>query len=225
MTATEHQASAPPLPLDRQEPDLTAGRLRPRRQPKWIAAGLLAICLGGLGAAVLYNEAARASDVVVLTRSVPRGEIVHSADLTVARVGNLTGVSHVSGSMIPALIGKTALADLPKGSLLPADSVGTPVLASGSSQVGLTLAPGRIPIGDLPQGTPVVLVPLEDARVAPGQQAGLPDSIPATVLTPPRPGSDGVAVLLDVRVATNRADEVAALAATDRVALVKEAAA
>lgn len=224
MTATEHQLSAPPLPVEKQETDPNAARLRPRRQPKWIAAGLLAICLGGLGAAVLYTEAAQSSDVVVLARLVPRGEVVEGADLTVARVGNLIGVSYVSGSEIPALIGKTALADLPKGSLLPADSVGTPVLPAGSSSVGLTLAPGRIPTGDLPQGTPVMLVPLEDARVAPGQQADLPESIPATVLTPPRPGPDGVSILLDVRVATDRADGVAVLAATDRVALVKESA-
>lgn len=222
MTATEHQPSAPAVPLDRAGLDVTAGRLRPRRQPKWIAAGVLAICLGGLGAAVLYTEAAQSSDVVVLTRSVPRGEIVQTSDFAVARVGNLTGVSHVSGSAIPELVGKSALADLPKGALLPAESVGSPVLASGSSQVGLKLAPGRIPTGELPQGVPVVLVPLEDARVAPGQQADLPAPIPATVLTPPRPGPDGVAVLLDVRVTDDRADEVAVLAATDRVALVKE---
>lgn len=221
MTATEHQLSAPPAPADGTGADFTTARLRPRRQPKWIAAGLLAMCLGGLGAAVLYLEAAQSAEVVVLTRSVPRGEIVQTADLTVARVGNLAGVSSVNGSAIPELVGKTALADLPKGSLLPAGSVGTPALTAGSSQVGLTLAPGRIPASELPQGTPVVLVPLEDERVAPGQ-GGLPEPIPAVVLTPPRPGPDGVAMLVDVRVAAGHADEVAVLAATDRVALVKE---
>jgi hypothetical protein len=223
MTATERRLDAGPLALDQSSPDLTTGRLRARRQPKWIAAGVLAICLGGLGAAVLYTEAAQSSDVVILTRSVPRGEIVQASDFTVARVGSLTGVSYVSGSAIPGLVGRTALVDLPNGSLLPADSVGTPALVSGSAQVGLKLMPGRIPTGELPQGTPVVLVPLEDTRIAPGQDAALLEPIPATVLTPPRTGSDGVAILLDVRVAVDRSDEVAVLAATDRVALVKKA--
>lgn len=221
MTATDRRLETPAA-LDRSDPDATSGRLRVRRQPKWIAAGVLAICLGGLGAAMLYTEAAQSADVVVLTRTVPRGEVVQASDFAVARVGKLTGVSHVNGSAVPSLVGKKALADLPQGSLLPAGSVGTPALAPGNAQIGLKLAPGRTPTGDLPQGTPVVLVPLEDPRVAPGQSADLPDPIPAVILTPPRTGPDGVAVLLDVRVGIGRADDVATLAATDRVALVKE---
>ena len=222
MTTTERYLDPGSVAAAGASPDLTTARLRARRQPKWIAGGILAICLGGLGSAVLYTEAAQSSEVVVLTRSVARGEIVRASDFTVARVGNLTGVSFVGGSALPGLPGKTALADLPEGSLLPAGSVGTPTLVPGSAQVGLKLSPGRIPTGDLPQGTAVVLVALEDSRIAPGQDTSAPEPIPATVLVPPRPGPDGIAILLDVRVPVDRSDEVAVLAATDRLALVKE---
>lgn len=221
MTATEQRLDGP-VALDRSESDVTSARLRARRQPKWIAAGILAICLGGLGAAVLYSEAAQSSDVLVLTRSVGRGETLAATDFRVARVGTLAGVSHVSSGELPTLVGKKALADLPQGSLLPAGSVGTPALATGSSQIGLKLAPGRLPTGELAQGVPVLLVPLDDARTAPGSpepEAARP--IRATVLTPPRLAPDGVATLLDIAVGADDAAVVAALSATDRVALVK----
>lgn len=222
MTATDERAATP---FEAPDADRTAGRLRVRRQPKWIAAGLLAICLGGLGATVLYTEATQSTDVIVATRTVPRGEVIGPNDLRVVRVGNLLGVSHTDAVQLNTLVGQRALVDLPEGALVPAGGVGRPVLDQGQSQVGLKLAPGRIPTGELPQGTQVLLVPLADERAAAGgadtRAAGPP--VPAIVLTPPAVGPDGVAILLDVRVETARAPEVAGLAATDRLVLVKEA--
>lgn len=203
------------------------GRLRVRRQPKWIAAGVLALCLGGLGATVLYATAAESTDVIVMTRTVPRGQMIQADDLVTTRVGNLAGVSYTDATQRGALVGQRALVDLAQGSLLPAGAVGTPELLPGSTQLGLRLAPGRIPADELPAGTPVLLVPLADARLAPDEKpaspAPAPQPIRATVLLPPRPGPDGVAMLLDVRVEAGRAAEVASLAADERIALVREA--
>lgn len=201
-----------------------ATRLRVRRQPRWIAAGVLAMCLGGLGAAALYAEASRSSDVIVLTRNVARGEVLTRDDLRIARVGNLDGISSVGAAEIDALSGQRALVDLTERALLPAGGVGVAALEPGGSQIGLRLAPGRIPHGDLPQGTTVLLVPLDDPRAtSPGQSpARLLSPIPAEVLTPPEAGPDGLAVVLDVRVDSARAAQVAALAAVERIALVKE---
>lgn len=204
-----------------------AGRLRVRRQPKWIAAGVLALCLGGLGATVLYSAAAEATDVLVVTRTVARGQVIQPEDLVANRVGNLTGVSFTDAAELDALVGQRALVDLAQGSLLPAGAVGVPELPPGFAQLGLRLAPGRLPADELPAGTPVLLVPLADGRLAPDQRPAPAPSpaqpIRATVLLPPRPGPDGVAMLLDVRVESGRAAEVAALAADERLALVREA--
>lgn len=199
-----------------------AGQLRVRRQPKWIAVGILAMCLGGLGGAVLWGEAAGSAEVLVLTRPVARGEIVQASDLRIARVGHLDGVSSVDAATLHTVAGQQALVDLPEGSLLPGGGVGRAALDAGGVQLGLRLAPGRIPLGELPAGTPVLLVPLDDPRANPEATTELVRPIRASVLTPPRTGPDGVAQLLDVRLNAGLAATVASLAATDRIALVKE---
>ncbi|NNG20473.1 hypothetical protein HJ590_13040 [Naumannella sp. ID2617S] len=222
MTATTQQQA----PFGASEPPPgEPGRVRTRRQPRWIAAGLLAIALGGLGAALLWQQLVTTTEAVVVSHRIPRGEVIRSGDLRSVDVGSTVGVSTVPAAEIPALVGKRALVELPEGALLAKGSVGTPSLDRGASQVGLKLAPGRLPTGDLPVGTPVRLVPLEDPRKQPGQPASGPPVpvVTATVAAPPRTGPDGVAVLVDVRVDQSLAQQVAELAAAERLALVKEA--
>lgn len=225
MTATETRAggarnAAASTPA---AAEVMPGRLRVRRQPKWIAVGILAMCLGGLGAAVLWGQAAGSAEVLVLTRSVARGEVVQASDFRVATVGQLDGVSSVEAATLHTLAGQQALVDLHEGALLPDGGVGRAALDAGGVQLGLRLPPGRIPLGELPAGTPVLLVALEDPRVNPETStAAALRPIRASVLTPPRTGPDGIAQLLDVRLDADQAATVAALAATDRVALVKE---
>lgn len=226
MTATSDQGVFPAV--ESANPEIAAGRVRPRRQPRWIAAGLLAIALGGLGATLLWQELTTSTQVVVLQRPVPRGEVIKATDLRAVEVGSLTEVSSVPATELPSLVGKRALVDLAQGSLLPRGAVGTPDLERGASQVGLKLAPGRLPTGELSQGTPVRLIPLEDPRQGPAQTSGqgaapLPAVITATIASPPRVGPDGVATLLDVRVDQGLAQQVAELAAAERIALIKEA--
>lgn len=228
MTATDLRTDAPRSPAAvpaGSAPSADAGRLRVRRQPKWIAAGVLAMCLGGLGAGVLWSEASGATEVLVLTRSVARGETVQASDFRTARVGQLDGVSTVRADVLPSLAGQQALVDLPLGTLLPERAVGRAALDAGGVQLGLRLVPGRIPLGELPAGTAVLLVPLADPRAgAPAAEGAGPagEPIRASILTPPQTGPDGVAQLLDVRVDAGQAATVAILAATDRVALIKE---
>ncbi|MDO5498132.1 MAG: flagellar biosynthesis protein FlgA [Propionibacteriaceae bacterium] len=221
MTATEIRVGAAQREL-RPETDPGRGQVRVRRQPKWIAAGVLAICLGGLGAAVLWAEAAGSTEVLVMTRSVARGEVVETADVRIARVGQLDGVSRIDGDELHLIAGRTALVDLAEGALVPAGGVGEAALDGGGVQLGLRLDPGRIPLDQLPAGTPVLLVGLDDPRGAPDAPARPPRPFRGTVLTPPQTGPDGVARLLDVRVDAAEAAAVAELAATDRIVLVKE---
>lgn len=223
MTATSDQTSSFAA-ADIGRPETPAGRLRARRQPRWMAAGVLAIALGGLGATLLWQELTTAQQVVVVQRTIPRGEPIRAGDLRAVEVGSISEVSTVPAAEIPSLVGKRALVDLSEGSMLPNGAVGTPSLDRGVTQVGLKLAPGRLPSGELPQGTPVRLVPLEDQRQGPGQSAApLPAVITASIASPPRTGPDGVATLPDVRVDQALAQQVAELAAAERLALVKEA--
>lgn len=198
---------------------------RPRRQPRWIAAGLLSVCLGGLGAALLYGEATGSHEVLQVARPISRGEVVRPGDLRPVQVGSVPGISTVPTSRAAELVGRRALIDLAGGSMLPDGAIGQPPVEKGSTQVGLKLAPGRVPVGELPPGTTVLLVPVDDPRVAPGQpsaQASAAPLVPAVVVSAGRAGPDGVATLLDVRVPQERARQVAELAAADRLVLVRE---
>lgn len=198
---------------------------RPRRQPRWIAAGLLSVCVGGLGAALLYGEATGSHEVLQVVRPISRGEVIRPGDLRPVQVGSLPGISTVPTDRVAELVGRRALIDLAGGSMLPDGAIGQPPVEKGFTQVGLKLAPGRVPVGELPAGTSVLLVPVDDARVAPGQPSAQSSAAPivsAVVVAAPRIGPDGIATLLDVRVAQDRARQVAELVAADRIVLVRE---
>lgn len=189
-----------------------------RRNLRWILAGVIAICLGGLGAAVLYMSIADAHSVVRVNRTIYRGEAVQAADLGAVSLGSAVGIDTVPAERAGDLVGKTALVDLPQGSLLVPGSVGEPELRPQEARVGLRLAAGRLPVSALPPGTPVLLVPL--AKDAQSQPEGA--SVQATVATAPTVQVDGASIL-DVSVPAAEAERLARLAASDLLVLVRRA--
>lgn len=188
--------------------------VRRRRQPRLIIAGLLAIVLAGLGAAALFSTLTKNQGVVVVNRSVARGEVIGTGDLGVTQVGSLPGVSTVPAAEVAALVGQRAIVDLTKGSLLAAGAVGQPPGRAGQATVGLKLAPGRLPSTPLPAGTALTLVVVGDAED--------PKGVPAESLGLATLAGDGTSWLLDVLVAEDQAAEVARLAGTDTVAVIKD---
>lgn len=193
-------------------------QLRPRRSPRLAAAGVLLACLGGLGGAMAYQQTTHANQVVVVSRTVPRGEVVQTTDLSVVTIGAAPGVRTIPGDQLGELIGKQALVDLPAGSLVGSGSVGTPVLEPGQAQVGLKLLAGRAPAQDLPAGTRVQVVQVSD-----GKQASKGLVVDAEVVTAPHTLADGSSELLDVAVPASVAAEVADLAARDLVVVIRKA--
>ena len=148
--------------------------LRPRRNPRLLVSGVIAICLGGLGSAALYISVTDARSVVRTNRTIYRGEVIQAADLGVTSVGGTLGVRTVPAERVGELIGRTALTDLPGGSLFPPDSVGPAEVPPGSSRIGLKLAPGRVPVSPLPAGTPVLLVAVPKDSAAQAGTASVP---------------------------------------------------
>lgn len=208
---------------------LPDGPLRPRRQPRWIALGVLLACLGGLGSVLLYQQSSTTQNVVVVANAVGRGEIIEAGDLGVRQVGALSGVAVVPADQAPTLVGQHALVDLSPG-LLPANAVGALALPPDRVQLGLKLPSGRLPAGPLPQGTKVQLVEVAAPGEAPAantpdesDQAVGPDPavIDAVVLSSPNLGIDQASWVLDVHVSALDAEDVASLAASDRLVLVK----
>ncbi|MFT4215988.1 MAG: SAF domain-containing protein [Micropruina sp.] len=192
--------------------------VRPRRNLRWILIGVLAICLGGLGSAVLYTSVADATSVLKVNRTIYRGEVIGPTDLGPVSLGSHLGVETVPAARADELIGKTALLDLSNGSLVTPASIGEPEAEPGFSRLGLKLTAGQVPISALPAGSTVVLVPI--TAVNDGKEAG--SAFRATIAVAPAVSPDG-STTLEVTVADADSDQVARLAAAGRLVVVKRA--
>jgi len=69
-----------------------------RRNPKWIALGIVALCLGALLSFVIYSRVADEIAVVSVVNTVHRGSTVTAADLTTVSVKAGAGVQTVPAS-------------------------------------------------------------------------------------------------------------------------------
>lgn len=193
-----------------------AAPLRARRNLRWIAAGVLAVCLGGLGAALLYGNLSNAQTVVTLKRTVYRDQVITAADLGVTSAVPAAGVEVVPAGLAESVVGSTAHLDLAEGSLLTPRSYGDPVVEAGAVRLGLRLAAGRIPVAPMPPGTEVLLVPV--ATEGGVQPEGA--SVAGRIATAASGLPDG-AWVVDVSVAAGEAERVARLAAADQLVLVR----
>ena len=196
--------------------DSTLTTVRSRRNLRWIAAGALAVCLSGLGAALLYASATNAVSAVAINRTVYRGQVITSDDVKITSVAAPLGVEVVPAGDLENIVGKTALTDLTEGGLLNPRSVGDPVMADGTVRLGLRLDAGRLPTQTLPPGTGVRLVPV----AGDGGAAPTGSSVAATVASLPQLQADG-ATLLDVTVAARESERLARLAAAHQLVLIQ----
>ena len=53
-------------------------RIPGRRNPKWIALGIVALCLGGLLSYVIYARVSTETTVVSVAQTVYRGEVIET---------------------------------------------------------------------------------------------------------------------------------------------------
>ncbi len=196
--------------------DYARAAVRPRRNLRWIAAGALAISLGGLGAALLYANLSSSVSVIAVKHTVYRDQVILADDLIITSLAPPPGVETVPAAQLGGIVGKTALTDLPAGGLVGPRSVGEPVVAVGTVRVGLRLEPGRLPSTELPPGAGVLLVPV-------GREGGIaPEgaSVSATVASLPFVQTDG-STLIDVTVPQGVGERVAQLSAAGQLALVR----
>ncbi len=206
-------APSPPTP----EPVRMPGR----RNPKWIALGIVALCLGGLLSYVIYSRVATETTVVALAETVYRGDPIDRDDLTTITLQGGPIAQAVPARELDGLVGKRAAFDLAQGSVLVSSAVTAEVVpATGRAVVGLKLAMGRVPTS--------LLIPSSDLRlVALPPQAGGSDKLTGDTFVArvidQAPGADGATILVNVDVAAEQAPTVALLAAQDRIAAVRDA--
>ena len=136
-------------------------RLPGRRNPRWIALGVIAICLGGLLAYAVYARVSTETRVLTVASTVYRGEVVDAADLTTVVVHGDPPGPVVRATDQSSVVGKRAVFDLPAGSLVAPGSLADAALPdTGRSVVGLRLATGRAPASLLVPSAPVRIVAL-----------------------------------------------------------------
>lgn len=195
-------------------------QLRARRSMRLVIIGVLFASIGALAMGWAWSGTQESQTVVLMASGVSRGELIEASDLTTTTLGRAVGVQVVPADQASSMVGQYARTDLPAGSLPGPDSVGAQVVPIGYAHVGLRLDAGRLPSQPLPAGANVVLVAVPsqlDSERTPGAQ------FDAVVVSPPRATSDGTGWLLDVQVADAQAAEVVALAAAERIAVVRKA--
>jgi hypothetical protein len=198
------------------EERLGASQVRNRRNLRWMAVGVLAVCLGGLGAALLYGNLSNAHTVVVVKRTVYRDQVITAADLGATSAVPALGVETLPSDQLDTVVGRTALSDLVEGSLLSPRSFGEPAVETGNVRIGLRLAAGRLPSAQMPPGTEVLLVPVGRDGAEPPVGASVTGRIATAAAVLP----DGASIV-DVSVAAAEAERVVRLAASEQLALVR----
>ena len=191
---------------------------RLRRRRGVLAAGVMLVALGALGAAVLTQAVGSTVPVVAVVRAVPAGAVLERADLAVANVNVDPLLRPVPASRLADQVGQRAAVALTAGSLLTEQSVTAEVQpAAGRSLVGVALTAAQLPAQALRAGDRVRII---DTPLAQGEPpAEPPTAIVAEVVSVVGPDDTGLTVV-DVSLGSDQAADLAARVATGRVALV-----
>jgi len=207
----------PESPVTPQPP-----RLPSRRNPKWIALGIVALCLGALLSYFIYAKVANETTVVTAARTVYRGETIELGDLaTIAlRGGSLPHA--IPAAHVNDLVGKRAAFDLVEGSVILSTAVtDTAIPAEGRAVIGLKLAPGRAPGNLLQPASRVRLIAMPAADGSATDK--LAGSIFVGSVIDQSQAADGMSILVNVDVDAAAAPTIATLAAQDRIVIVRDA--
>lgn len=192
-----------------------------RRRPMLIAAGIALAIVGGLGSWYFFTTVGNTTTVLTVKTDVPRGQEITAADLGTLQISGDQSSSALLANESNDAIGQVALVDLPAGSLVSSTNVGdTLVVADGDSIVGVALTSAQMPSQPLSAGDKVRLV---DTPISQGEPpADTPKTFTAVVFSI-REDAQNSRWIVDLVVSPDKAPDIAARAATGRVALILDA--
>ena len=212
---TRRSASQQTAPSQKPAALVTPPKLR--RRPVALLVSVATIVLGALVGLWLWTTAGHTTEVLAVRTLVHRGEVIDRDDLMVVNVNLDPAVQTVAATQADAIVGQRAALDLAPGGLLTPSDLATSVLpARGTSVVGVGLAPGMLPAEPIAPGDAVRVVQTPGAQ---GEVADAPVTISATVVGV-HPSETGDQTIVDVVVPAEAAADLAARAATGKVALV-----
>jgi len=219
-TTTARQTSAAPNGANGRQAAPTAATTTPRKLRRRPAMALFSVGLVLIGAVLgvgVWMASTSSVEVVAARAAIERGAVITDSDLTVARVAVDPSVPVVPAAQLGTLVGKRAASDVAAGTLLsPAQVTEALPPGTGESVVGVALTTGQLPAEPLRPGDRVRLVqtPLAQGEV-PATQVTIDAEVQSVT-----PAPDGQTTVVDLLVPSTRAAEVAARAATGRVAVV-----
>lgn len=206
----------------RRRPDTAAGTpnngtapaARPRRRLPLTAVAVVVAVVGAAVFAGLLSSTNERSEVLAVARPVAVGDRIEAADLAVAEVSASDALRPLPASERARIVGRRAAVGLVPGTLLTADAVAAgPVLDPGKATVGLSLKPGRFPLG-IAKGQRVLLVVAAVGREDP------PTTHEGTVAAVGNGALEGDRVI-SVLVAKSSVAEVAVAAGDGRISVAR----
>ncbi|PJJ04184.1 SAF domain-containing protein [Streptomyces sp. 2333.5] len=188
---------------------MTGGR---RRRLGWVWAGLGAVAVSAVGFAVVAQSMGERTQVWVLARDVPAGQVLKREDLRVVQAAAETGVVPVADRA--TVLGRKARVPLVAGALLAPGQVGTGAQfpPPGHSQVAIPVESGGTP-PDLSRGERVAVLPGPSEAGAVPEEEGQasPSAVAGTVTGVRAPESAGGPSVVTVLVETAAARRAAQL--------------
>lgn len=215
--------AAPPM---RPETPIGASPAPRRRKRSTLVLGVLVTLVGVLGTSMLVRSAGDRVDVLAVARDVPAGQQIRAEDLTTAALPEDPALQPVKASEKDSVIGRRATAPLHRGELLASSQIhGGKTLPDGQELVAVEVQRGAAPSDALAPGDQVKVISTpgkDEAAPASGSKSTPPAEIEAQVVKVGAPNASG-AVVIQVAVAGTDSTQLAARAATGRVAIVLSA--
>ena len=161
-TSTQRANSARTDPLDVRSRLGQVKRRAPRRMGQW-AAAVLFVAMVIIALVALFQSQSDRVEVLVVTDSVPAGQVIERGDLRSAEVAGVSGA--IRAADIEEVVGKRAAGGLVDGQVLTSQAISEALVpGEGQRLVALNLPTGRVPGGLSGGDTVVVLsVPVEGA--------------------------------------------------------------
>lgn len=183
-----------------------------------IGAAIALIIIFALLFAWLLNTQGQNLTVFAAKGDISRGHVMTVDDLTAVQIPEGQPLPHYLTTQQGEVVGKTAQVDIRQGSLVTPNTIGVGSgLGQDQSMVGLSLTNAQLPPYPLTNGDKVRIVSTPANLAEAPKEA--PAAISATVISSQRDTVSGQ-TLVAVLVPKSDAPELAAKAATGRVALI-----
>jgi hypothetical protein len=162
----------------------------PRRRWAGAAAALLLTVCGAAGAVWLASDDRPQVEVVALARPLHRGQAVTRDDLAVVRLAAEGGALRLAtpSTAAEAVLGRSALIDLPAGTLVNPEMVGSAALPAGHVSLGVRLGADGLPSSSPRPGETVDVVGSDPTT---GQAVMLARSVRVAEVEPQPGGARG----------------------------------